>query len=286
MAAVYREPAPGPSPVRPGRAGPILWPSGPPTPGRYNLPVLHRFYAPDLAPGPDGVRLPAEEADHLARVLRLKAGDEILVFDGRGREFLARVASAGRDGARVELVEPRPAVPEPAVAVTLAQAVLKSDKMDRVVRDAVMLGVSAVRPLWSARTEVPAAALRNRARAERWQRVAVASAKQCGRAVVPPVWEPVDLAALLAGDRSEIRVILVEPGGGPGPGPGADFLRASPRPSSATVLIGPEGGWAPEEAEAARGAGFLPVTLGARTLRADAAGAAAVPILLFAWGDL
>ena len=120
---------------------------------RYNSRV-HRFYAPNFSSFGE-VHLPDEEAQHLARVLRLKAGDEIAVFDGRGHEALARVASVMSRRVSVQIVEPRAAAPEPQVAVTLAQALLKSDKMDRVIRDAVMLGVSAVQPFVSRRTDVP-----------------------------------------------------------------------------------------------------------------------------------
>ena len=142
--------------------------------------------------------LPDDEAQHLARVLRLKAGDVVAVFDGKGREALARVESIGsRAGhsARAR-ARARPS-PEPAVAVTLAQALLKSDKMDRVIRDAVMLGVSAIQPFVSARTDVPRAAVRSGVRQERWERTVIASVKQCGRAVVPPVLDAVDFRHLL-----------------------------------------------------------------------------------------
>ena len=248
--------------------------------------MLHRFYAPDLTAGLAVVPLPADEAEHLTRVLRLKAGEVVVVFDGRGGEFLARVESIAQDAVSVRPIERRPTVPEPAVALTLGQAILKSDKMDRVVRDAVMLGVSAVQPLVSARAQVSRAALRDRGRTARWQRIVVASVKQCGRAVVPPVREPVGLARLLAGDTSDLRLVLVEPGSEAGSESGMNLVKARPRPAAATVLIGPEGGWTPDEVQAARQAGFLPVTLGGRTLRADAAGVAAIAILQFVWGDL
>ena len=115
---------------------------------------MHRFYAPALSD--DSVfALPADEAHHLARVVRLRAGDSIAVFDGRGREALARIESVTAKRVSARILEPRSAAPEPRVAVTLAQALLKSDKMDRVIRDAVMLGVTAIQPFVSRRTDVP-----------------------------------------------------------------------------------------------------------------------------------
>ena len=144
-----------------------------------------RFYAPDITPGADLVDLPDDEARHLTRVRRLGAGDEIAVFDGRGHEYRARVERAGRAGVRVRVLEAVTPAPEPSVAFTLVQAVLKGDHMDEVVRDAVMMGVAAIQPIVTARTQVSRAALRRGSAVERWRRITLASVKQCRRAVVP-----------------------------------------------------------------------------------------------------
>ena len=120
---------------------------------------MHRFYAPDLV-FDRPIELPPDEAHHLERVLRLRSGDVVIVFDGRGNEASARVESLQGQRVTVRATERRVAVPEPAVALTLAQAMLKSEKMDRVIRDAVMVGVSAIQPFFSARTEVPRTAVR------------------------------------------------------------------------------------------------------------------------------
>jgi 16S rRNA (uracil1498-N3)-methyltransferase len=244
-----------------------------------------RFYAPSLQPDLGTVRLPDEEAAHLVRVLRLKPGDVVRVFDGRGLECSARVASISRDEVMVEPTGLVDAVPETRTAITLAQAVLKADKMDDVVRDAVMVGVAAIQPLRTVRTEVPSGALRSRTRTDRWRRVAVSSAKQCGRAVVPPIRTACTLEQCLASDSSALRVILVEPGSGAAAS-GLDGLRVARPPASALVLVGPEGGWEDEEIALARRAGAIAVTLGARTLRADAAPLVALSALLSLWGDL
>src|SRR5690348_8013864 len=108
---------------------------------------MHRFFAPALDPGDDSVDLPRDEAEHLTRVLRLGIGDTVAVFDGRGREFLARVAAVARRDVRVQLLSRVEPAAEPQVPLTLAQAVLKGEKMDEIVRDAVMLGVAAVQPI-------------------------------------------------------------------------------------------------------------------------------------------
>jgi 16S rRNA (uracil1498-N3)-methyltransferase len=244
--------------------------------------VLPRFYAPDLAADGGDVILPADEATHLSRVLRLRAGDDVSVFDGRGREFRARVSAVAGASVRLDTLTPVTPAPELPVRLTLAQAVLKTDGMDQVVRDATMMGVASIVPLITSRTVVPKRAAG--AAAARWTRVAVASAKQCGRAVVPGILEPRPIASWLADDRADVRIVLVEPAAAT-TGNGR-ALKDWEVPASASVLAGPEGGWTGDEIAAAIAAGCVPVTLGGRTLRADAIPIAALSVLSFLWGDV
>src|SRR6267378_989439 len=152
---------------------------------------MHRFFAPALDPGDETVVLPRDEAEHLTRVLRLTTGDTVAVFDGRGHEFLARVtAGESRRDVRVQLLTRVEPAAEPTVPLTLVQAILKGEKMDEVVRDAVMLGAAAIQPIVTKRTEVTVAALLKGARGDRWRRVALASVKQSRRAVVPEIRTP------------------------------------------------------------------------------------------------
>jgi len=244
---------------------------------------VHRFYAPALSS--DVVfDLPDDEAQHLSRVLRLRAGDEIAVFDGDGHEALARVASVTSRRVSVQVVEPRPAIPEPRVAVTLAQALLKSGKMDRVIRDAVMLGVAAVQPFVSRRTDVPITAVEKGGRQDRWDRTVIASAKQCGRAVVPPVHATRKFEELLQSTAGRTRLMLVEPTAASAARDVATL--EGQRPSETIVMVGPEGGWDPREITDAVAAGVTLLSFGARVLRADAAGAAVISVLRYIWRDL
>ena len=243
-----------------------------------------RFYAPEARATGEVVRLPDDEAEHLTRVLRLKPGDAIRVFDGRGHEFDAVVAEAMKSRASARLGAAREAAREPRVAITLAQAVLKGDKMDDVVRDAVMIGVAAIQPIVTARTEVSVAALTRARRRERWQRLAVSAAKQCGRAVVPPVLEPIDTATLfaaLSASRGVTALLFAEPS--TGVATRLSELDAVGPAAAATVIVGPEGGWTREEVERAQGCRI--VTLGRRTLRADAMAIAATAALFTVWGE-
>jgi 16S rRNA (uracil1498-N3)-methyltransferase len=229
------------------------------------------------------VDLPEDEAHHLARVLRLRAGDSIAVFDGRGREAAARVVSVTSKRVSVSVTGLRSPAPEPRVSVTLAQALLKGDKMERVIRDAVMLGVTSIQPFASRRTDVPMRAAKS-TRHDRWERTVVASVKQCGRAVVPPVHETMAFAGLLrAPVEQQTRLMFVEPGAGSDVADVTSLEGA--RPSSALMIVGPEGGWDPQELSAAAAAGVQLLSFGGRVLRADAAGAAVLSVLRYIWRD-
>jgi 16S rRNA (uracil1498-N3)-methyltransferase len=220
----------------------------------------------------------------VARVLRLRAGEVVAIFDGAGREALARIASVTSRRVMVEVIEPRDAAPEPRVAVTLAQALLKSDKMDRVIRDAVMLGVAAVQPFVSRRTDVPFKAVTKGARQGRWERTVIASVKQCGRAVVPPVQATKEFVDLLQSTSRETRLMCVEPGSRRDVADMASLEGQTP--SSAIVMVGPEGGWDPQEVADAAAAGVTLLSFGGRVLRADAAGAAVISVLRYIWRDV
>jgi 16S rRNA (uracil1498-N3)-methyltransferase len=243
---------------------------------------VHRFFAPSMDAGDEIVTLPRDEAEHLTRVLRLDVGDTVSVFDGRGHEFLARVASALRRDVRVQLLSRAEPAAEPAVALTLAQAVLKGDKMDEVIRDAVMLGVAAIQPIVTKRTETTVAALLKGARPDRWRRVALASVKQSRRAVVPEIRMPLTLETLLDEPPAALRLMLVEPSAAAGVEP-VSVLQRAETPSDATVFVGPEGGWTEPEWSAAAARGIRLMTLGARTLRADAVPIAAISVLNYIW---
>jgi 16S rRNA (uracil1498-N3)-methyltransferase len=240
---------------------------------------LPRFFAPAAREIDTSITLPEEEGAHLARVLRLEPGHQIRVFDGRGNEWLASVEQVGRRETNVRLLERVTPAPEATVFITLALAVLKGEKMDAVVRDAVMLGVRAIQPIVTARTELSRADVERSGRVERWQRIAVASAKQCGRAVVPELRPVRALAQVIPCDP--LGILLTEPR----PDARPSSLRDVPSAPSATVLVGPEGGWTDEELHHAQASGVILLTLGAQTLRADAAPLVALTALRVCWGD-
>jgi len=248
--------------------------------------VHPRFFAPEAQTSGDLVTLPLEEAEHLTRVLRLGTGAAVRVFNGSGDEFESVVEAASKDAVQVRLGHPRAPAPEALLQVTLAQAVLKGDKMDDVIRDAVMIGAAAIRPVLTARTESSAAIIEKSRRQDRWERIAISAAKQCGRAVVPPILEPVTfedlIDFLLHKWLSGPSIMLVEPGASKAAVPFSE-LDVEP-PNAVTTVIGPEGGWTREEVEAAAVVCRL-VTMGRRTLRADAMGLIAISAAFSRWKE-
>ena len=244
--------------------------------------AVHRFFAPALDAGDETVALPRDETEHLRRVLRLDVGDTVSVFDGRGREFLAKIVAATPREARVQLISRVESPPEPSVHLTLVQAVLKGDKMDEVVRDAVMLGVSAVQPLVTRRSESTVAALLRGARVERWRRVSLASTKQSRRAVIPEIRTPLSFEHCLDEPPASVRLMLVEPSSEAAVEP-LSVLRRDPVPTDASIWVGPEGGWDEGEWLTGRDRGLRLISLGPRTLRADAVPIAVLSVLTFLW---
>src|SRR3984893_540409 len=207
-----------------------------------------RFYAPVAAFSADHVTLSADEARHLRDVLRLGSGDEIYIFDGEGREFQCVIEESRRDLASLRVIEEvSPARPESPLDLTLAVALLKGEKFDLVVQKAVELGVTRVVPVVSTRADVR---IRNadeaKRKAERWQRIALESAKQCGRARLMEIDAPDTFDSLISGVMrdDELRLMFAERDGASLTG-----LKASlpTRPAQVIALVGSEGGWTDDE---------------------------------------
>ena len=242
---------------------------------------LTRLYFPDPIPEHGECRLPAAAAHHVARVLRLQAGDEVILFDGRGCESRAAIASLDKSKVVLRVAESRLVDRESPLTVTLAQGVSSGDRMDYTIQKAVELGVAAVEPLISSRCVVRLSAQRAVSRVAHWQAVAVAACEQCGRNQVPviaPVTSYGDWLARMAGREAALRLLL---------SPRAERgLRDFPKPAGPVFLLaGPEGGFDGQEVEDALRAGLAPVRLGPRVLRTETAALAALAAMQALWGD-
>lgn len=244
-----------------------------------------RFYATPAAFDTDQqtVRLDQAETRHLRDVLRLRAGDEVFVFDGAGQEFRCLVTDASGKTGILTVVEPvEPAQSESPLNLTIAVALLKGEKFDLVVQKATELGVTRLVPLITARCDVRSA---NEAagtrRVERWNRLAMEAAKQSGRAFVPVCDAPDEFAAFIADGRDDAtRLMFTERGGD-------EWETASSFDATNLIaLVGPEGGWADEELEQAHAHGWALITLGGRILRAETAAITVTALLQHRFGDL
>jgi 16S rRNA (uracil1498-N3)-methyltransferase len=244
-----------------------------------------RFYASPEAFNPHAqtVNLETDEARHLREVLRLKAGDEVYVFDGAGKEFHCEVESSRRDTAILNVLnEVEPTRPESPLKLTLAVALLKSDKFDLVVQKATELGVFRLVPVMTKLADIK---LKDESDAEkrltRWRRIALEAAKQSGRALVPEIAMPVSFADVIGTEPDRVaRVLFSERGG-----ESLDSLKAVQN-FQLIALVGSEGGWTDGELAAARTAEWKVITLGGRTLRAETAAIAVAALLQHLFGDL
>src|SRR5262245_35325292 len=229
----------------------------------------------------DRVAFDNEESRHMAAVLRLVPGDLVIAGDGRGRDYTVRLETldATATGTIVGVAASRAESP---LVVTLVQGIPKGDKMEQIVRAATELGVARVLPAITERTIVRLEPSRWRDRARRWQRVAKEAAKQSGRSVVPAVGTPRPLADCLDPEDAELAVCMWE---GEAPALG-DILASARSPRAVRMLIGPEGGLARSEVEAAKTRGWSIASAGPRILRTETAGPAIVAVLQFVFGDL
>ncbi|MGH9867536.1 MAG: 16S rRNA (uracil(1498)-N(3))-methyltransferase [Candidatus Polarisedimenticolia bacterium] len=223
-----------------------------------------------------------DEHRHLTRVLRLRPGDEVSVFDGSGSGHHGRVDVIEPAATRVRLTGTDDRRVEPSFRLTLAQGIPHHERMEWLIQKTTELGVSRIVPVLAARS-VPRSPGGRWERLERWRRVAAEATRQCGRRSIPEVAEPRSLAAVLREHpaRPDLwRTILLEQeAGAPG------FERPTGR-REGLVIVGPEGGWDPAEVREALAAGVAPVYLGPRVLRAETAGVISVAITMFLAGEM
>jgi 16S rRNA (uracil1498-N3)-methyltransferase len=232
-----------------------------------------------LTPGAT-VELPERAARHVA-ALRLRPGDAVTLFNGDGHESPAVLTAIGKRGVVAAVRERRAVDRESPLEVRLAQGVCAGDRMDLVLQKATELGVAMIQPVVTARSIVRLSSERQERRETHWQNVVIAACEQCGRNVVPPVKPSLGFgeffAGLLAAPAAGTRVLLAPDGE-------ATVRSLAPQPP-VTVLIGPEGGLAPEEREIALAAGFVTMRLGPRVLRTETAPLAALAALQALYGD-
>jgi len=226
------------------------------------------------------IALPESASQHVVKVLRLRAGDSLLLFDGRGNEHDAEIVSIAQGRVSARVLDRRAGVGESPLAITLVQAVSRADRMDMTLQKATELGVHSIAPVLTIRSVVRLDGEQAQRKLRHWRSLVVSACEQSGRTFVPAVAEPVQLAAYLsAAQRAGARLVL-------DPASPMSLAQLPDPGGSVDLLIGPEGGLEDAELAAARGAGFTPVRAGPRVLRTETAGLAALAILQARWGDL
>jgi 16S rRNA (uracil1498-N3)-methyltransferase len=241
-----------------------------------------RVFVRPEAVGSDRVRFDAAEAHHLGRVLRLRPGALVDATDGTGRLYTIRLVELGAAGAWGTIETRAEPGRESPCSITLAQAILKGDRMSWLVQKATELGVTRIVPMETARV-VARPATGVVARHGRWERIAREAVKQCGRVVVPTVDRPRAFAEVTREVAGHDVAWICWEGGGLALGAAA---AQAGRPGRLLLLVGPEGGFTSEEVTLAEAAGARSVSLGPRVLRAESAGLAAVALCQYLFGDL
>ncbi len=236
-----------------------------------------RLYSPKKLAGLGELLLPKFEANYLLKVLRLRIGDSLRIFDGNGGEYAARIDAQTRNSVTLELGEFYARDCESNLTVTLLQAISRGERMDHVVQKATELGVTEVVPVFSEHGQVRLTAERAMSRQQHWIAIARNACQQCGRNVVPAIASPRSLADALAQvDPVTLRIVLE-------PGQPANWPVSAPQ--SIALAIGPEGGFSAGELDLARGLGYQTLGLGPRVLRTETAASAALAALQVRYGD-
>jgi len=236
------------------------------------------FTRAPLAPD-ELLTLDAQAGHYLFRVLKLRAGDPLVLFNGDGHDYAAELLSNRRDEVSLRVTARLPAVPEPSLRITVVQAVGKGDRMDYALQKATELGAAAFVPLFTERTEVRLDGSRLERRVAHWRRVIVAACEQSGRARLPDLQAPLSLDEWLATPAAGARFML-------DPNAQESLCALASAGLSLAVAVGPEGGFSGEEVRRMAHGGVRSARLGARVLRTETAGPAAVAVLQALHGDL
>lgn len=239
---------------------------------------MPRFYCPSPLAAGTIVELPEAVAHHL-HVLRLQAGDALDLFNGDGLAYCAKLASLDKRRASAAVLTGIPADVELPYAITLAQALPEGSKMDWIVEKAVELGVSAIAPLAAQRSVVRLSGERADKRLAHWHAVVIAASEQCGRNRLAQVAALADLRSWLALPATQPRILL-----SPRATVSLSTWASQRQAQSATLMVGPEGGFTHDEEAAAEAAGATLLSIGPRVLRTETAGLAALSTLNAIWG--
>jgi 16S rRNA (uracil1498-N3)-methyltransferase len=244
---------------------------------------MARFYVPQPWIENGMVKIEGDEVKHIRKVLRLKTGDGIVVFDGLGKELEGTIIEERLSSIVIRIQNIFSSERDSPLEVTLAQSLLKGEKMDYLIQKATELGVKEIIPFFSSRSVPFLEKSRRLKRHHRWEKIAVEASKQCGRGVVPKIEFLQDYSDMLQmASTEDLRLILWERDGVKL----KEVLERSKEKRKIFFIIGPEGGFNQLEVDETKKAGFTPVTLGRRILRAETASLCFLSILQYERGDI
>ncbi len=245
--------------------------------------TMARFYVPQPRIEKGMLRIEGDEVRHIRRVLRLKAGDEIVVFNGSAKEYEGKIVEEGPSSVVIMIQNILPSTRESPLEITLAQSLLKGEKMDYLIQKATELGVKEIIPFFSSHSVPLLEKTRRVKRHHRWERIAIEASKQCGRGVVPKIEPLQNYSEVLQNTSPDfLHLILCEKEGTRL----KEALEGLKEKVNIFFIIGPEGGLSQEEVGFAKEKGFIPVTLGKRILRSETASLCFLSILQYKWGDI
>ena len=247
--------------------------------------MLRRFFVEKIRADNGSCLISGSEAKHISTVLRMRAGDRFILMDGRGSRFQAVIESTSSKGVRAVLEKPLPKPPPSSVHITLCQAITKSRAMDYLLQKTSELGVDCIVPFYSERTTVRYKKERLVNKMRHWREIAISAAKQCGRSIPVAIEAPISFGAVMEkwSGQNALKVVLWEEEESKDL---KGLLKLSPSADNFVGMIGPEGGFAEEEINIVRDAGFVVASLGHRILRADTAAITTVAIVQYELGDL
>ena len=244
---------------------------------------MPRFYVPNPSIQDELLKIEGEEVKHIRKVLRLKAGDKIIVFNGLGKEYEGTILEEKPSSVLVKVQDIFFPQKDSPLEVTLAQSLLKGEKMDFLIQKATELGVKEIIPFFSSRSVPLLERSRRQQRRRRWERIAVEASKQCGRGVVPKIESLKEYSEMLQiASPDGLRLVLWERDGIKL----KEVLETSGERVKIFFVVGPEGGFSREEVDEAERSGFTPVILGRRILRAETASLCVLSILQYQRGDI
>lgn len=247
---------------------------------------MRRFFSHNTPTVGEETTITGQDARHLARVLRLKPEDDVVLLSGDGREYLAKIVRITPGEIKATILSERPSNAEPDIDLTVALGFLKEKKMDDLVRQLTELGMSRFHPFFARRSVSRPDSTRMSTRVRRWEKIAKEAIKQCRRGSIPEIKPAVPLDEVLSlASTDDVKILFYEGEPRQTSFPSAASIRIN-EPLKATIILGPEGGLTENEVSAARSAGFSICSLGPRILKAETAAVAACALVQYVYGDM